>query len=196
MATLPQGYTIRAGEIRDIEALQALDVRASHLFEPTGLIEFPEAGPEPIPESELLNGISTGWLFVVIWEPEKPVGFAYCTQKRSHLYLDQISVDPFHGRRGLGSALIETVVSGAEREGLNSVILSTFRDVPWNGPFYSSLGFTEIPRRRYVSWMQKLEAIQAETMDVTLRCFMQRKLPDKREGRPRLLPMFAGRKMK
>ena len=54
--------------------------------------------------------------------------------------------------------------------------LSTFRDVPWNGPFYRRLGFRELSRQEMADWMLDLESIQAATLDVSKRCFMMRKI--------------------
>lgn len=52
---------------------------------------------------------------------------------------------PGHGRRGLGSALVGTVVEWAEQHGFSSLTLTTFRHLPFNAPFYRSLGFRELP---------------------------------------------------
>ena len=57
---------------------------------------------------------------------------------------------------------------------LRGVILSTFRDVRWNGPFYARQGFEEIPRDQMRKWMFDLEDAQSLSMDVKLRCFMRR----------------------
>jgi N-acetylglutamate synthase-like GNAT family acetyltransferase len=46
-----------------------------------------------------------------------------------------------HQGRGSGRRLIETARAHAELTGLSALKLTTFRDVPWNGPFYARLGF-------------------------------------------------------
>jgi predicted N-acetyltransferase YhbS len=48
---------------------------------------------------------------------------------------------PAHGRRGVGAALVRAVCAWARERGLPSVTLTTYRDVPWNAPFYTRLGF-------------------------------------------------------
>lgn len=104
------------------------------------------------------------------------VGFALTSVRGASLYLDQISVDPAHGRKGLGAALMERVLKDAGRRGLKSVTLSTFRDLAWNGPFYRRLGFRELPRAQMQDWMREIEDIQkANGLDVSKRCFMIRK---------------------
>ncbi len=52
---------------------------------------------------------------------------------------------PDHGRRGVGARLVSAVCEWAARERYAWVTLTTFRDVPWNRPFYERLGFRVIP---------------------------------------------------
>ncbi|CAN5517152.1 GNAT family N-acetyltransferase [soil metagenome] len=37
------------------------------------------------------------------------------------------------------------VASWAHEKGLDGLTLTTFRDVPWNAPYYRRLGFTDLP---------------------------------------------------
>ena len=83
---------------------------------------------------------------------------------------------PDCGGKGLGTGLMRHVLQLAKQRRLKQVTLSTFRDVPWNGPFYGKLGFREIPRKDMADWMLELERIQAESLDVSQRCFMVRKI--------------------
>lgn len=77
------------------------------------------------------------------------VGFAHLLLLRddqglSAAHLEQVAVHlPEHGRRGIGTALIEAVCAQARWEGCRSISLCTYVDVPWNGPFYRRLGFVE-----------------------------------------------------
>jgi predicted N-acetyltransferase YhbS len=52
-----------------------------------------------------------------------------------------MDVDPAHGQRGIGSALVETVCDWAKLQGYPALSLSTFRDLPWSASFYANLGF-------------------------------------------------------
>lgn len=173
MVALPVGYRIRFGVPLDIAALIRADRAASELFRSTGLIPGMASIPESIPAPVLADAIGQTMLPVVTDETGA-IGFALTRVYRKTLYLDQISVDPVHGQRGLGRALMYHVFALAEEHRLTSVTLSTFRDIPWNGPFYRQLGFQELPRRKMTHWMLDIEAAQAETLDITQRCFMQR----------------------
>ena len=75
-----------------------------------------------------------------------PVGFAHMEVLEPGIaHLEEIDVHPEHGRRGVGRRLVSAVCRWAAANGYSWVTLSTFRDVPWNLPFYARLGFEEIP---------------------------------------------------
>ena len=71
------------------------------------------------------------------------MGFAHVeVLERDAAHLEEIDVDPRHGRRGLGTKLVLQVCDWAAGKGYASVTLTTFRDIPWNMPFYARLGFS------------------------------------------------------
>jgi ribosomal protein S18 acetylase RimI-like enzyme len=61
-----------------------------------------------------------------------------------HWHLEQIAVDPAHGRRGIGAALLEATHGELVARGAREVTLMTYADVPWNGPFYARHGYVEL----------------------------------------------------
>lgn len=78
---------------------------------------------------------------VVLAVGEPPVGFATVGTVDGIAHLWQLAVHPDHGRRGHGTALVDAVCRWARTHGGGAVTLTTFRDVPWNAPFYRGLGF-------------------------------------------------------
>jgi N-acetylglutamate synthase-like GNAT family acetyltransferase len=46
--------------------------------------------------------------------------------------------------RGIGRALLSAILESALEAGCTAATLTTFRDVPWNAPFYASMGFQEV----------------------------------------------------
>lgn len=62
-------------------------------------------------------------------------------EERGTAHLQQLSVDPAHGRRGLGAALVDVCCRQARRLGYRQLTLTTFRNVPYNAPWYARLGF-------------------------------------------------------
>lgn len=175
MRDLPEGYALTLGEVDDIPALIAVDKAASALFAPTGLIRA-EALNDTVPSEILELAIPLGEVVVARNRHGWPVGFALFSLRGNGLYLDQISVHPDHGKQGIGRELVYAVIAEAEARRLSHVSLSTFRDLKWNGPFYASLGFVELPRKRLETYMLEIEEAQRPHMDVSARCFMRRKV--------------------
>ena len=175
MSDLPEGYSITHGVPDDIPALISVDKAASALFEPTGLLDA-DALDDHVPADVFEIEMPKGNVFVVRNQHAWAVGFALIRRRGDGLYLDQVSVHPDHGQKGLGRALVIRIITEAERRKFPHVSLSTFRDLPWNGPFYASIGFKEIPRDRLETYMLEIEEAQRPFMDVSKRCFMRRKV--------------------
>jgi GNAT superfamily N-acetyltransferase len=72
------------------------------------------------------------------------VGFAHVLEERGTAHLQQLAVDPAHGRRGLGTALVNACCEEARLRGASQLSLTTFRDLPFNAPWYARLGFVII----------------------------------------------------
>ncbi|MEI9482997.1 GNAT family N-acetyltransferase [Enterobacter cancerogenus] len=75
---------------------------------------------------------------------DRPVGFILAEAHPASLFIVEVSVDPGWQQKGIGRRLIHCVAEAAKVRGLTSLTLTTFRDVPWNAPFYAKLGFAEV----------------------------------------------------
>ena len=82
---------------------------------------------------------------LVLVAGEPPVGFACVELVDGGPHIRQLSVHPDHARQGVGRSLVEAASAWADGEGFAAITLTTYRDVPWNGPFYETLGF--VPMR-------------------------------------------------
>lgn len=72
---------------------------------------------------------------------EAVVGFAASRAYGRELHLHEMSVArAFQGRR-IGTTLLKALQIDARNSGLRAITLNTFRDVPWNAPFYARHGF-------------------------------------------------------
>ncbi|MDA4894241.1 GNAT family N-acetyltransferase [Streptomyces sp. MS2A] len=91
--------------------------------------------------------ISEPGFVLVVAEAEEgdPVGFVHVMEHDGEGHLEQLSVLPDHARRGHGRALVEAALAEAEERDYTAVTLRTYADVPWNAPFYASLGFAQRP---------------------------------------------------
>lgn len=167
-------FHITRADRADIPRLVEIDIAANNLFADTGLIRDEELG-EHVPPHVLADAIIAREVFVMRhkWTAQA-AGFTMTSVRDDTLYLDQVSVHPDEGRQGLGRQLVRRVIGDARTRGFRTVTLSTFRELPWNGPFYKSLGFREIKPEKLADWMREIEAVQAEKLDVSARCFMKK----------------------
>ena len=142
LTPLPGGYAIRSRLPADDPALVAIENRASELFRAHGYGSVADAS---IPDVEALRAMIAGQdVKVAVDDSSRPVGYAVFGALGELLHLRELSVDPAHGRRGLGSTLVAAAIDAARRGNYAGVSLTTFRDVPFNAPFYRRLGFREV----------------------------------------------------
>lgn len=131
---------VRTARCSDINLLAAIELAAGRLF-PASRIPDPDR-THPVPALE--QAMQADLLYVVDVAGEV-VGFASSSRCADRIHLDEISVHPAYGRKGYGRALVARVIDVARRRGLAGVSLTTFADVPFNAPFYASMGFREVP---------------------------------------------------
>lgn len=124
--------TVRPATPADLAALPAIEMSCDRMFTDIGIV-FPP-GPATV-EAAIANGASVH----VIGDP--PAGFAAVIELDGHPHLEEIAVRAEQTRRGTGSLLLKEVI----RLSGQGLTLLTFRDVPWNGPWYARHGFTEFP---------------------------------------------------
>ena len=84
---------------------------------------------------------SAGQVWVAADDGDRPLGFAVVSILDDNAHLDELDVLPDHGRRGIGTALVERACAWARSAGYRAITLSTLQDIPWNAPFYAKLGF-------------------------------------------------------
>ncbi|MBB2191271.1 GNAT family N-acetyltransferase [Gluconacetobacter azotocaptans] len=91
------------------------------------------------------------------------------------LHIRELSVRADRQGQGLGRRLLDHAARHAAAHGLSAVTLTTFRDVPWNAPFYARAGFTLLDDDALTP---RLRAILAEEAAHGLhrRCAMRREV--------------------
>lgn len=133
---------------------------------------------ETTSDSVLQAAVRQGHLWVAL-AGNAPVGFAHVEiidARTAHL--EEVDVLPAHGRRGLGTRLVTEVCEWAASAGYESVTLTTFRDVPWNRPFYERLGFRVVPDAELSAALRAI--VEDETrrgLDPSRRVAMKRPCP-------------------
>jgi ribosomal protein S18 acetylase RimI-like enzyme len=133
---------IRPATLSDIPAIDAIERAAGRLFSEIGMDDV--AAHEPAPPDMLAEYVRGGRAWVGEVDGDA-VGYALADVVDGHGHMEQLSVHPDFGRRGIGRALTSQVLAWAQQQNLDLVTLLTFRDVPWNRPYYESLGFRVMP---------------------------------------------------
>lgn len=156
--------SIRGATQRDLEALASVERAAASLFPPG---RVPEGGGT-LAANVLEQSLQAGLLFVAATPqlqspaprrsdldgpaaaaPSTVVGFAAARRRERFVHLEEVSVHPNAARQGLGRRLVEEVLRVSRHRGVSGVTLTTFEDLPWNAPFYKSMGFMIIE-----AWVQ------------------------------------------
>lgn len=165
-------YSIATSRPSDIPLLPAIELAAATLLvghAPASVLA------ETTSQAELEDAQRRGQLWVALADGV-PVGFAHVEVLEPGIaHLEELDVHPQHGRRGLGTRLVFAVCQWAATNGYSWVTLTTFRDVPWNMPFYARLGFEEIPPEDLSNAL--LAVVDAETrrgLDANRRVAMRR----------------------
>ncbi|MER6514459.1 GNAT family N-acetyltransferase [Nonomuraea sp. NPDC001636] len=137
---------VRWADPGELAGLISVELAADKLFEQAGIV-FP---PGTTMVEEVTDATS------VLVEGDPPAGFALIGRVDGNLHLDQLAVHPDHMRQGIGGRLVEAVADHARAVGAPAVTLTTFRDVPWNAPWYERHGFAVLPE---AEWGPELRAL-------------------------------------
>ena len=125
----------------------------------------------------MLPSSGAGDCLVAAGKDDLPLGFAVAEPFAGMFWLNELSVDPEFGRRGIGRALVAAIGELAGARGFASVGLSTFRDVPFNAPFYARCGYEIVPIERAAPAIRRrVENEVPDGANLLDRVFMQRKL--------------------
>jgi GNAT superfamily N-acetyltransferase len=110
----------------ELPVLQDIERAAGEVFREIGMPEI--ADDEPFPVGEL----AAGDVRVAVVDGQV-AGYVYSRLVDGTRHVEQVTVDPdFSGRR-IGARLLDHLGG--------PLTLTTFRDVPWNGPYYERIGF-------------------------------------------------------
>jgi len=168
-------FRVRLARREELFRIRQIEDEAGKLFSGLGLID--ESKDESFPLNELTHQIDLGLVWVCGMGDLPPVGFLIASEWDASLYIEEMDVLPSHSRRGIGTRLLSHVCDWARGVGHRSVILSTFSNVPWNGPFYQRNGFRGLSRNEHTPRMllQRDREI-AHGLAVEFRVFMEMEL--------------------
>jgi GNAT superfamily N-acetyltransferase len=159
----------------DLALLPEIEARASERFDPTLLPPDLPLRTQPI--EELRSAQTEGRILVARAMDGRVMGFVLVESLDGEAILEELDVEPRDGRRGVGTRLVEAACDWALESGYPRIVLSTFRRVRWNAPFYSARGFREIPRDEWTPALVGMrQAEECMGFDLDGRVLMERLL--------------------
>ncbi|WCM22434.1 GNAT family N-acetyltransferase [Paraburkholderia bryophila] len=171
--------TFRFAAPSDANAIRAIEFEAGQRFASVGLTGIADAPPMDIERVE--NKIAAREIIVAVDADADAdatrVGFVMFEPQPTRIYIQELDVLTSHAGCRIGAALIEQVAQHALDRQLTQLILSTYREVPWNAPYYRRLGFRDIePADLDAHLIERRDAHIARGLDESKRVFMRRDL--------------------
>jgi GNAT superfamily N-acetyltransferase len=156
------GVTIRAPQAEELSALPAIEADAALAFGQAGFPWY--AAGEGLSRSAIAASHAAGLLWAAFDEAD-PVGFIAATMADANLHVLELSVRRSHQRRGIGRALLERAIDRGRWTYSPAVTLTTDEAVPFNAPFYRSLGFVRLAEGRLPPDLAAILAHERQVLD-------------------------------
>ena len=165
-------FVVRSATANDVVLLPDLESHArTALYGMAGLgavAELPPSSPERL---------ARGPCWVAVDGEGKHLGFALADRLDGDALLETLAILPEFSRSGLGRGLVNAVSDWARQQAAGGLLVSTYRDIPWDAPFYARLGFVEVPHRQWTRHMHHLQRqATAAGHDPARRLWMRLKL--------------------
>ncbi|ODT17148.1 MAG: hypothetical protein ABS35_26545 [Kaistia sp. SCN 65-12] len=166
---------IRSVRPDDASQLRAVERDAGERFRTVGLAAI--ADNEPTSEA-FIDAISAhGIAFCAVDDTDRPIGFLLAGRLDQALHVYELSVMTAWAGRGIGRRLMAEIADAAHTLGTPSLTLATFRDVPWNGPYYERNGFVEVAQDEWTPAFHLLHAAERLAgLPIERRVFMRKEI--------------------
>lgn len=141
MSAQPHGnaWSLRLARPADAEAMPAVERAAA-----TAFADEPSIDPARTRSPEDFARLIRRGHSLVAHVRDTMAGFLVAQPFSRELHIWEMDVAPTFQRRGIGAGLVRAAQIDARNTGFRALTLTTFRDLPWNGPFYARLGFEEV----------------------------------------------------
>ncbi len=163
---------IRPTKIEDIDLLPAIEDSAGESFRDIPDLAWIADDDAMSTETHLqyvLQG--TSWVAEV---DDQLIGFVCAESVDTDLHVCELAVRREWQHQGIGRRLMKTAIEHARRNQFQAVTLTTFREIPWNEPFYHSLGFEIIDQEKLDARLEQiLHAEIQHGFPSSLRCAMR-----------------------
>ncbi|MFI5535210.1 GNAT family N-acetyltransferase [Nocardia sp. NPDC051900] len=165
---------IRPATSRDLPVLQDIERAAGEPFARIGMTTVADDEPPSLATLRQFQQAGRAWVWT---DDDLPIGYLVAAVVDGNAHIEQVSVRPDHARRRIGKRLLDQAARWAAVAGLPAMTLTTFTEVPWNGPYYERLGFRYLSAGEETSGLVALRAAeQAHGLDRWPRACMRAEL--------------------
>ncbi len=166
--------TVRAAREGDLAALPVIERAAGEMFRSLGMDTVADGD---VPTIEELDRYRQAGGLIVAEDDGRVVGYVLLEVLAGAVHVEQVSVHPDAARRRIGSRLLDAAERWAREQGLTSLTLTSYQDVPWNAPYYAQLGFRVVPGIEQPSELRAVrQAEAARGLDAWPRVVMRRSI--------------------
>lgn len=167
--------TFRVAAPHDAQAIRTIEFEAGQRFASVGMTGIADAPPMAL--EIVKRKIDAQQIVVAAAADGGCVGFVMFEPQPACFYVQELDVLSSHAGQRIGAALIEQVAQRARAQQITQLTLSTYREVPWNAPYYRRLGFRDIEEADLDAVLiARRDAHIARGLDESKRVFMRRDL--------------------
>ena len=152
-------FVVRRARQNDAAALPAIERSAAELFRTDPTLAW-LADTDVASAAQHRQAIDNAHVWVAETTSVQLAGFIRALDFDNLLHIEELSVSLAFQGQGVGRQLLLATIEHARREQMRAVTLTTFRDVPWNAPFYQRMGFVEVAPGEHEAHL--LDALQKE----------------------------------
>lgn len=147
---------VRRAQPDDLADLAGIESAAA-----TGFSALMDTTSWPAPPTGAERAATPASAVLVVGEPA--LGFAHIVGLDQAAHLAEISVHPAAQGQGIGDMLLAAALGVALDAGHPELTLTTFAELPWNGPWYARRGFREVTAQsRPDVWARMAPVLAAE----------------------------------
>lgn len=170
-------YFIRKTELPDIESLQLVERSAGKVFKSLPNLAW-IADDSVMSADEHRRLIAKGLSWIALDTLCQTIcGFIHAEIIEGEFYIGEVSVSETYQKKGIGSKLLKTALAQAKSLGVSNATLTTFKDVPWNAPYYRRLGFIILAADILPQYLgRKLQEEKSAGLPLESRCAMRKTL--------------------
>ncbi len=166
---------IRLARPDDLPWLADVERAAGTPFRDIGMAAVADDAPPTVAELAAYERDGRAWVFA--GRDDRPVAYLLVGVVDGHAHLEQVSVRPEYARRGIGRRLVDVARDWARTHGFAELSLTTYAEVPWNGPYYARLGFEVVPAAELTAGLRAIRAAEvAKGLDAWPRVVMRQRL--------------------